>query len=204
MGDQQTGAVRRGYRGPFLSLAELLDELISEGRSRPQACVDVIRATEDGAIFWIDSHPNPRAPEEVVKSIIQIVQSYMNRRLTRVPIIPLPGSVDYVRALRVMRAQCQEVFGLSAPTVPINTEAEQPSRREAKKKDCPLSVYGRHFKDTMKVTGAAPTRKNDTDWAKDNQYGVKSALQSRRDFKANLSVEQKKLFKSGPRRAKSN
>src|SRR5262245_39777493 len=102
---------RLGYRGPLLSVAELLDELISEGRSRPQACADVILATEDGAITWIDPHLNPRASEEVVKAITQVIQSYMNwRPNTRAPIIPLPGSVNYVQALRVMRTQCEVVF----------------------------------------------------------------------------------------------
>jgi hypothetical protein len=117
---------------------------------------------------------------------------------TRAPIIPLPGSVNYVQALRVMRTQCEVVFGLPLAAVRINTEAEQPSRRQAKKK-CPLSVYGRHFKDTMKDAGAPPTRTDDTDWAKASQYSVKSVLKRRGEFKATLPVDKREnLFRRGP------
>jgi hypothetical protein len=78
-------------------------------------------------------------------------------------------------------------------------ESRSSSRRKSVpkvKKQCSLKEYGQHVRVVMKASKMHPSRAEDTAWAKNNGYTVKSVLKRRVDLQKKL----KKKWKSGPRR----
>jgi hypothetical protein len=159
------------YRSPVLSVPELFDELMARGRAARQAGIEMIRAIEDGKLTFLEMKreiqggaltfvvPQPMPCEDqttVAKWVVQTIQAY----IAAFEVWPrqagpslMLGVPEYVSALRVLRSQCEALFGLAR-------EAEQsPAERLT---EAPIAEIHRAitdiFDEAKKVKAKAPNR----------------------------------------------
>jgi hypothetical protein len=101
------------YRGPTITLAEIFDELCSNGRSNKEAYAELRQAIKDGALVLIDLHDEPLSDDELHSAALGLLDAELTKRPT-FGAVPW-GHPDYFsKGVVTLRAQFEMVFGLTA------------------------------------------------------------------------------------------
>ena len=102
-----------GYKSQRLKLMQLLDELLSSGRSEHEAVTELIAALEDGVLPLVDGHQFPDSHSEVLAKAGRILRAWRDRGHVRQSQSEVQYESIYFKLVWIKRADAETVFHLS-------------------------------------------------------------------------------------------
>jgi hypothetical protein len=119
-----------GYRGRIIAFAEMLDELLANGRSQQEAIAELKHALKDGVLTLLDLHEPAWSDDQLLRAAFNVLEAFAARR-QGIGAVPYLHAEYFKNGVVALRAQFDLVFGLAVEHPEIGSGHWSPDKIKA-------------------------------------------------------------------------